>query len=147
MKIAPTDLVVRYDPDSDKILLLVPRHLSADGTLKRFFELPLAESVTTGELASELGAAVASFLHARHPDRIAVAPGVAGTDEPIDVSFADARALIDRLGDRSTVEDLDAVTNLLESASKGGDGEATDYLKNKWPSLRPIFLRRISRDG
>lgn len=148
--IRASDLILRFDADSGKVLLLVPRSPNEVSTLKRFFEFPVSAKVTVSEFAEEVGISVAAFMHARHPDRFRVEEKEveeAVSSDSEKVTFGDARLLIGRLGDSSTISDLDAVTALLEHASKHGDQEATRYLLDLWPGLRAVFLRRLSRDA
>lgn len=62
-----------------------------------------------------------------------------------DVAFEDARLLIERIGDGSTLADLEAIDALLKHASEHGDEEAITYLRDTWPRLRAVFVRRVSR--
>ena len=146
----PSDLILRFDPIGNRVLLLVPRSPEDLGTLKRFFEVPVPGEVTVSEFASTIGVAVASFLHARHGERFKVEPyDSEGADrDSAEIRFEDARLLIDRLGDSSTVADVEAVGALLKHASDHGDEEAAKYLQETWPRLRAVFVRRVSRgDG
>lgn len=148
MKIETSDLVLRFAASSNEVLLLVPKSPSETGTLKRFFAVPVPAEVTVTEFAGEIGVAVASFLHARHGDRFKVVESEPDGDEreaSEDVAFEDARLLIDRVGDGSTLADLEAIDALLKHASEHGDEEATSYLRDTWPQLRTIFVRRVSR--
>lgn len=148
MKLQPSDLVLRFDASGSKMLLLVPRSPDELDTLKRFYEVPVADEVAVSEFAKEIGVAVASFLHARHSDRFKVEPDIAAATEVTaheQVTFEDARLLIDRLSDSSTSADIDAVDELLAQASKRGDRKAAKYLRETWPDLRAVFARRISR--
>jgi hypothetical protein len=148
MKFETSDLVLRFDASSNEVLLLVPKSPSETGTLKRFFAVPVPAEVTVTEFAGEIGVAVASFLHARHGDRFKVVESESDGDEreaSEDVAFEDARLLIDRVGDGSTLADLEAIDALLKHASEHGDEEATSYLRDTWPQLRTIFVRRVSR--
>ncbi len=148
MKVQPSDLILRFDAGSNEVLLLVPKSPSETGTLKRFFAVPVPAEVTVSGFAGEIGVAVASFLHARHGDRFKVVESEPDGDEreaSEDVAFEDARLLIDRIGDGSTLADLEAIDALLKHASEHGDEEATSYLRDTWPQLRTIFVRRVSR--
>ncbi|MDL5030629.1 hypothetical protein QRD43_01820 [Pelomonas sp. APW6] len=148
MKVQPSDLILRFDADGNDVLLLVPKSPTDVATLKQFFAVPVPVGVTVSEFASEMGAAVASFLHARHRDRFEVIETLV-EDEVLEsteaVTFGDARLLIDRLGEDSDLADLQAIDALLQIASEQGDAEAESYLHNRWPQLRTIFVRRISR--
>jgi hypothetical protein len=148
MKLQPSDLILRFDARDDKVLLLVPRSPDELDTLKRFYEIPVAQEVAVSAFAKEIGVAVASFLHARHSDRFKVeskdASAIEGASDE-EVTFEDVRLLIDRLGDSSTPADVDAVDTLLAQASKRGDRKAAKYLRETWPGLKAVFLRRISR--
>ena len=148
MNVQPSDLILRFDADSNEVLLLVPKSPGETGTLKRFFAVPVPAEVTVSEFAGEIGVAVASFLHARHGDRFKVVESEPDGDEreaSEDVAFEDARLLIDRIGDSSTLADLEAIDALLKHASERGDEEATSYLRDRWPQLRTTFVRRVSR--
>jgi hypothetical protein len=148
MKVEPSDLVLRFDASSNEVLLLVPKSPRETGTLKRFFSVPVPAEVTVSEFAGEIGVAVASFLHARHGDRFRVVESELDGDEQQaseGVAFEDARLLIDRIGDGSTLADLQAIDVLLKQASEQGDEEATSYLRDTWPKLRAVFVRRVSR--
>lgn len=148
MKVQPSDLILRFDAGSNEVLLLVPKSPNEVGTLKRFFAVPVPAEVTVPEFAGEIGVAVASFLHARHGDRFKVVESESdGEDREAskDVVFEDARLLIDRIGDGSTLADLQAIDALLKHASEHGDEEATTYLRDTWPRLRAVFVRRVSR--
>lgn len=148
MNVQPSDLILRFDACSNEILLLVPKSPTEVGTLKRFYAVPVPVEVTVSEFAGEIGVAVASFLHARHGDRFKVAESDTRGDEPEEseeIAFADAQLLIDRIGDGSTLADLQAIDVLLKHASEHGDGEATSYLRDTWPRLRAVFVRRVSR--
>jgi hypothetical protein len=149
MKVEPSDLILRFDANSDRVLLLVPKSPEDVGTLKRFFAVPVPVEVTVSEFAGEIGVAVASFLHARHGDRFKVGASDSGDDrvDSDEVTFADARLLIDRLGDSSTLADVEAVSALLMHASEHGDHEAARYLRDTWPDLQAVFVRRVSRKG
>ena len=149
MKLQAMDLVLRFDASSSKVLLLVPKSPNEIGTLKRFFEITVAEKIAVSEFADEIGAVVASFMHARYGERFKVDPEEAATTEgeqSEDVSFEEARLLIDRLGDSSTIADLEAIDVILEKTSELGDRSAAQYLREVWPELRAIFIRRISRE-
>ncbi|MBQ0921772.1 hypothetical protein KBW71_25340 [Hydrogenophaga aromaticivorans] len=150
MKIQPNDLILRFDSSTNNVLMLVPKSLSNLDVLKRFFEISLPEDVSVAELADEIGIAVASFLHARHGDRIKLTDSVPDGDA-LDTSdkstFEEARLSIDRLGDDSTADDVEAVSVMLKYASDRGEQDATRYLKETWPGLKAVFLRRISRKG
>jgi hypothetical protein len=150
MKIEPSDLVLRFDARGSRVLLLVPKSPQDSETLKRFFEIPVPANVTVSAFAEEIGVAVASFLHARYGDRFKVVPSGSedsdGVESPRSV-LEDARLLIGRLSDSSTLADVTAVEVLLEHASKNGDEEAMRYLRDTWPGLRAVFMRRISRKG
>lgn len=150
MKLQPLDLIVRFDAGSNKVLLLVPRSPDEVDTLKRFFEVPVPEDVTVAEFAEEIGPAVASFLHARHGERFSVAPRAAlpaDADASGEVTFEEARLLIDRLGDKSTLADIETVDFVLAQAGKRGDRKAAKYLRDSWPDLRAVFVRRITREA
>lgn len=150
MKLQPSDLVLRFDASDGKVLLLVPRSPDELDTLKRFYEIPVAQEVAVSDFAKEVGVVVASFLHARHSDRFKVESKDAAAIESTpheEVTFEDARLLIDRLGDSSTLADVDAVDMLLAQASKRGDRKAAKYLRETWPGLKAVFLRRISRES
>jgi hypothetical protein len=150
MKVQPSDLILRFDASSNRVLLLVPKSPEDVGTLKRFFEVPVPAEVTVSEFAGEIGVAVASFLHARHGDRFRVGASDSEGADHVDseeVTFEDARLLIDRLSDSSTLADVEAVGALLKHASEHGDQEAAGYLRDTWPGLQAVFVRRVSRKG
>lgn len=148
MKIQPSDLILRFDVSTNSVLMLVPKSPTNLDMLKQFFEVSLPEDVSVSELADEIGVAVASFLHARHGDRIKLtdsAPTGDAADSSDDFTFEEARLLIDRLSDDSTEDDVEAISVFLKRASDQGDQNATRYLKETWPGLKTVFLRRISR--
>jgi hypothetical protein len=148
MKLQPSDLILRFDASSNEVLLLVPKSSDHGETLKRFFAVPVPTEVTVSEFAGEIGVAVASFLHARHGDRFKVVESESEGDAPDEsehVAFEDARLLIDRIGEGSSLDDLNAIDTLLKHASDQGDDEATKYLRGTWPALRAVFARRITR--
>jgi hypothetical protein len=150
MKIQSSDLIIRFDVNDNKVLLLIPKSPEDTGTLKKFFEVSVPAEVTASEFAGEIGAVVASFLHARHSDHFKAGDAEftdkdGGSSEGI--KFEDARLLIDRLGDLSTLADVEAVTALLKHASEHGDQEARKYLQDVWPGLKAVFVRRVSRKG
>jgi hypothetical protein len=64
MKIQSSDLIIRFDVNDNKVLLLIPKSPEDTGTLKKFFEVSVPAEVTASEFAGEIGAVVASFLHA-----------------------------------------------------------------------------------
>jgi hypothetical protein len=105
--------------------------------------------VAVSEFAGEIGVAVASFLHARHGDRFKVGASDSGDAraDSNEVTFEDARLLIDRLGDSSTLADVEAVNALLMHASEHGDQEPARYLRDTWPDLQAVFVRRVLRKG
>ncbi|MFT3664271.1 hypothetical protein [Piscinibacter sp.] len=148
MNLQSSDLILRFDANSNEVLLLVPKSPNEVGTLKRFFSVPVPVKVTVSDFAGEIGVAVASFLHARHGDRFKVVESEPEGDvleESEDVAFDDVRLLIDRFGDNSTLSDLQTIDTLLKHASERGSEEAIRYLRDTWPGLRAVFVRRISR--
>jgi hypothetical protein len=150
MKLQALDLVLRFDASSNEVMLLVPKSPNEPETLKRFFAVSVPAEVTVPEFADQIGVAVASFLHARYGDRFKVIESGSSDDEFAEldqVVFADARLLIDRIGDSSTLADLESVDELLRQASLHGDEEAIRYQRDAWPKLRAVFVRRISRNS
>lgn len=150
MQVQALDLILRFDESSNEVLLLVPKSPSETETLKRFFAVPVPTEVTVPEFADQIGVAVASFLHARYGDRFKVVESESNDDEyekSSQVVFADARLLIDRIDDDSTLTDLQAIDALLKQANLDGDAEAIRYQRDTWPQLRAVFVRRVSRNN
>ena len=142
----PSDLVIRFDRDGKRILLLVPGAPSSPGDLKRFFEIPLGEEVYVNELSKEVGVAVASFLHARHGDHFKLREETSTDDSSEDLTFDEIRLLINRIDENSKLSELEKVDGLLKFLSKQGDSKAKSYLLEIWPNMYSTLKRRIDRN-
>ena|SRR6266851_4212969 len=156
MKLLPTDVVVRYDRDEEKILFLVPRSADEVNELKRFYEFSDVSTTKKAKLAKELGIAVVAFLEATHradfvmddvstPSKTTRQRQPRGGGKRRKLSFYDARLLIDRIDDDSSKEDVESIATVLKNASAAGDREAKRYLSTTWPRLREVLIRRVSR--
>ena len=160
------DVVVRYSQNSNTVSILAINYQLNELRLRVMHEFAWNPSEGVAAV-TDIGAGIGAFLYASFRDSFCSAEQweklaeqvriAAGRDDAIEeleskstkeleVSFDDARLLIDRLGDHSTVADLDAVTALLEKASSNGDGNSKSYLAERWPNLRAVFERRISRE-
>jgi hypothetical protein len=145
------DLVARFDALQKKVLFFIPNIESGSSKLKRFDEFDQMSEVDADELAKQLGIVLVAFMRSKYGDQFIEdecfnqSIDLRQTND-MSVSFDDARSLIDRLGDYSTIADLDAVTALLEKASLNGDSNSKSYLAERWPNLRAVFERRIARE-
>lgn len=148
MKLKPSDLIIRFESEENVVRLLIPHSGAGQDAMKRFFEIQVGEEVTVSNFAEEIGIAVASFLHARHGDRFKVVESEEEDEGDLggQSAFEDARLLIDRINDDSTLEDLECIDVLLKRASLGGDAAASEYLRTMWPKLRSVFVRRVTRN-
>jgi hypothetical protein len=148
----PTDLVVRLDEHARKVTFLVPNSPARPGDLKRFFEFELQESPVKEELANELGIALVAFMEATYmgfrfsDETVGNEDSGSQSGEDGSPSFEDARLLIDRIGDESSLADLEAIDAVLRNTAAAGDEESRLYLGGMWPKLRAVFVRRISRE-
>lgn len=149
MKLKPSDLIIRFESEENVVRLLIPHSGAGHDAMKRFFEIQVGEEVTVSDFAEEIGIAVASFLHARHGDRFKVVESEEEDEGDLggQSAFEDARLLIDRINDDSTLEDLECIDVLLKRASLGGDVAASEYLRTMWPKLRSVFVRRVTRNA
>lgn len=149
MKINPDDLIVRFDSKSKKIQLLTPNNLLENDSLGCLFSIKVQSKIPASEISLEIGDAISTFLHMKYPSYFLIESTEHSKSEneenELKGSFDEARLLIDRLSDQSSVFDVDAITAMLKNASKNGDQIAGHYLTNIWPELKLIFLKRISR--
>jgi hypothetical protein len=147
MTIQSTDLVIRFDERTNKILLLVAD--ASAGGLRTLYEFRKIDEFEQAALVDDLGNGVIAFLRMSFADRFPVPNSFEADGAPAgnaeSCSYDDALLLIERLGDDSTLADLDSVSAILEKVASGGDEKARTYLVEKWPALRAVFVRRISR--
>ncbi len=142
-----TDVIVRYDQASHNISMSALDGDEASRQPSPFSLLNVADFNGSLELANEVGMALIAFLDATHPGSFISSAELASI-EPRDseeTPFERARMLIGSLGDSSTEDDLRMIDSLLEAASADGDEKAAAYLRARWPPLRDVFVRRISR--
>ena len=141
------DLIVRYDVASDTISMLTPDKNGTPRVLDVFPTFDVHDFSSSLELAKEVGAAVVAFFDARHPQGVIRADELSLIgDDSADTTLDQVRKLVGRLSDSSTEADLQAVDALLKAGASKGEQDAAAYLRDKWPGLREVFARRISRD-
>lgn len=140
------ELILRYDIASNTISMLTPDENGSPRALDVFPTFDVNASPSSLELANQVGAAVVAFFDARHPQGIIRVDELSLIEEDsMETTLDQVRKLIGLLTESSTESDLQAIDVLLKAGAAKGEEDAASYLRDKWPGLREVFARRISR--
>jgi hypothetical protein len=152
--IVPSDLLIRLHDDGETIQFLCRRTPSSSGELTVIHEI---RSDAEGSIEEHVGQVVLAFLSAATSSNrfnldqyrkagSEFASSLTSTNlNDAERDYENARYLVDRFDESWSLAQLDEVDALLQSASSRGSNGAQQYLKERWPQMRAILVKRLKR--
>ena len=172
MSILPSDLIIRFDPDTQSLcfLQLKPSKQSTGGVgnsalvLKHEISHMLLAQSSPEEVERLLGFDILAFLSIQHRANLtqrdyqqfadssfaemlsSLRADASGTDNP-EAKFLLARSLISDFSNRGSIELIHEIDVLLKTSAQAGCEEARQYVEGMWPQMRSILEKRLARSS
>jgi len=153
------DLIIRLDEVDGAIQFLSRRMPLSSGKIGLLHEIRSSSISPNETLEHQIGQVALAFFSANSESTLfdldryrqagadfaaelagrEIIPGDAQHD------FESALLLLDRFNETWTLQQLDEIDALLQSAAKRGSADARKYVSEQWSDMRSILAKRISR--